>query len=584
MSNLLVFGVDVLHCVSAAWIGSVVALTIVPITSFAQSGPPVVDPSPEQRRQQERERAARERQEPRVDAPPSVMSVVQTRLMAAEKPCFDINQIRLSGNAASSFEWALNSLSGPQNDDSPMGKCLGAQGINVLLQRTQDALIARGFITSLILAGPQDLKSGTLVLTVVPGRIRAIRFASGTTSRATAANAIPAIPGNVLNLRDIEQGLENFKRVPTAEADIKIEPAEGENAKPGESDLVITYTQGNPFRISVSVDDSGSKGTGKIQGNLTVSYDNRLTLNDLFYISLNHDLGGADVGPRGTRAHTVHYSIPFGFWSLAATATNSNYFQTVFGANQDYIYRGTSGTAEVKLSRLVYRDASRKTTVALRAFQRRSNNFIDDTEVEVQKRKVGGWEASVDHREFLGKATVDGTLNYRRGTGAFSSLAAPEEAFGEGTSRFTVVTADVTVNAPFSLRKQKFRYSGTWRVQNNRTPLSPQDRLAIGGRYSVRGFDGAGSLSAERGWTVRNEISTPLGQSGQELYTGLDFGRVGGPSSVNLVGKSLAGAVVGLRGDVIGLQYDIFVGSPVRKPEGFKTAGRTAGFSLNYSF
>ena len=564
--------------------GAVVASTFISSAAVAQSGPPVVDPAPEQRRQQERERAARERQEPRVDVQPPVTPVVQTRLLAAEKPCFDINKISLGGDAAGSFDWALDALSGPQNDDSPMGKCLGAQGINVLLQRAQDALIANGFITSRILAEPQDLKSGTLALTVLPGRIRAIRFAPGTTNRATTANAIPANPGDILNLRNIEQGLENFKRVPTAEADIKIEPAEGENATPGESDLVITYTQGNPFRVTVSADDSGSKGTGKFQGNLTVSYDNWLTLNDLFYISLNKDLGGADVGPRGTRARTVHYSIPFGFWSLAATATAGNYFQTVFGANQDYIYKGTSSTAEVKLSYLVYRDASRKTTLALRGFQRRSNNFIDDTEVEVQKRKVGGWEASVNHREFLGRTSVNGTLSYRRGTGALGSLAAPEEAFGEGTSRFAVVTADANVTAPLSLGSQKLSYSGTWRIQNNRTPLTPQDRLAIGGRYSVRGFDGVGSLSAERGWTVKNEMSMPLGQSGQELYAGLDFGRVGGPSSVNLIGKSLAGTVVGLRGALMGLQYDVFVGAPVRKPEGFKTANRTAGFNLNYSF
>jgi hemolysin activation/secretion protein len=546
--------------------------------------PPVVDPVPEQRRQLERERAIREREEPRVDVQSAPAAGTQSRLPSGETPCFDINQITLRGDAVDRFDWALGALSGPLSDDSPIGKCLGAQGINVLLQRTQDALVARGFITSRILAEPQDLKSGTLALTVIPGRIRAIRFAPGTTNRATAANAIPASPGDILNLRNIEQGLENFKRVPTAEADIKIEPAEGENAKPGESDLVITYSQGNPFRISLSADDSGSKGTGKFQGNLTVSYDNWFTLNDLFYISLNRDLGGADVGPRGTRARTVHYSIPFGFWSVAATATNSNYFQTVFGANQDYIYKGTSSTAEVKLSRLVYRDASRKTTLALRGFQRRSNNFIDDTEVEVQKRKVGGWEASVNHREFLGQAAIDGTLSYKRGTGAFGSLAAPEEAFGEGTSRFAVVTADVNVNSPFSLGTQKFRYVGTWRIQNNRTPLTPQDRFAIGGRYSVRGFDGVGSLSAERGWTVKNEIGMPLGQSGPELYIGLDFGRVGGPSSANLIGKSLTGAVVGLRGAVMGLQYDVFVGTPVRKPEGFKTASRTAGFNLNYSF
>lgn len=585
MVNSLCFQPRLRHRCLAVAVHTIVSSGLLIGMAHAQvTAPPSIDPTPELRRQQERDDAGRQRQAPRVDVQPAPAAPVVPSRLPTETPCFDISQIILRGDQAERFSWTLGQLDGPQHDDAPLGKCLGAQGINVLLQRAQDALVARGFVTSRILAEPQDLKPGILALTVIPGRIRAIRFAPGTANRATAGNAVPASPGDVLNLRDIEQGLENFKRVPTAEADIKIEPADGADAQPSYSDLVITWQQAMPFRVSVSADDSGSKGTGKYQGSLTVSYDHWWTLNDLFYVTLNRDLGGADVGPRGTKARTLHYSVPYGYWSLAATSSNSRYYQTVFGASQDYIYSGTSSNAEVKLSRLIYRDASRKTTLALRGFQRKSNNYIDDTEVQVQQRTVGGWEGSASHREFIGNATLDASLAYKRGTGAFGSLPAPEEAFGEGTSRFALVTADVNVNAPFAIGDQKLKYSGAWRIQNNRTPLTPQDRFAIGGRFSVRGFDGEGSLSAERGWTVRNEIGLPLGQTSQEFYTALDYGHVGGPSSDNLIGKNLAGAVMGLRGALQGVQYEAFIATPVRKPVGFRTAGKTVGFNLNYSF
>ncbi len=565
----------------AMYFGVFSALASVHDAAHAQTPP---DPTPQLRRQQEQGDAARQRLEPRIDQVPGSTAEPQLSRLPTEAPCFDIQQVILRGDEATRFAWLLDSLGGPANDDSPLGKCLGAQGINILLKRAQDALVAQGFVTSRVLAEPQDLKPGTLALSMLPGRIRAIRFAQGTSQRATALNAIPAKPGDILNLRDIEQGLENFKRVPTAEADIKIEPADGPDAKPGYSDLVITWQQAMPLRISLSADDSGSKGTGKYQGNLTLSYDNWWTLNDLFYITLNRDLGGADTGPRGTKGRTLHYSIPLGYWALSTTFGTSGYYQTVFGATQDYIYRGTSGNADIKLSRLVYRDAQRKTTLSLRAFKRNSNNFIDDTEVLVQQRKVGGWEATLGYREFVGAATVDANLTYKRGTGAFGSLRAPEEAFGEGTSRFALVTADVNINAPFKIADQKLKYSGAWRMQAQRTPLTPQDRFAIGGRFSVRGFDGEGSLSAERGWTVRNEVSLPLGETRQEIYLGLDYGKVSGPSSDNLLGKHLAGAAVGLRGAAKNLQYEVFIAAPVRKPEGFRTASKTYGFNLNLSF
>ena len=552
----------------------------------APAAPITIDPSLEQRRQQERDRAAREREDRRVDVLPGTAApIAPARLPLNETPCFEIQKIALVGDQAKQFEWALDHLSGASADDSAIGKCIGAQGVSLLLKRAQDAVLAQGFVTSRILAQPQDLKSGNLVLTVIPGRIRNIRFAAGAaTERANAWNALPAKSGDILNLRDIEQGLENFKRVPTAEVDIKIEPADGPDAKPGYSDLVIQYKQAFPFRLSVSADDSGTKGTGKYQGGLTFSYDNWVTLNDLFYVTFNHDLGGGQEGPRGTKAKILHYSIPFGYWTLAATASNSRYFQTVAGATQDFVYSGTSENTEVKLSRLIYRDATRKTTLTARAFQRKLNNFIDDTEVEVQRRVVGGWEGSVSHREFIGQTTVDANVAYKRGTGAFGSLAAHEDAFGEGTSRFALITADINLSAPFKAGEQTFKYNGSWRMQFQRTPLTPQDRFAIGGRYTVRGFDGESTLSAERGWYLRNDISAPLGASGQEIYAGLDFGHVGGRSSADLVGTRLAGAVLGLRGLIKGLQYDLFIGTPVHKPEGFKTAGSVAGFSLNYNF
>lgn len=538
----------------------------------------------ELRRQQDRQQVERQQLERtpdvRLPTPEPVHAAITLRLPLGEAPCFVIQTIAIRGRDASRFNWLTGVVAGPQGDDSPIGQCLGANGINVVLKRAQDALVAQGFVTSRVLAEPQDVSKGILALSVLPGRVRAIRFAEPVDARATAWNAVPIRPGDILNLRDVEQALENFKRVPSADADIKIEPG----SAPDESDLVISYRQAMPLRFSVSADDSGSKGTGKYQGSATLSYDNWWTLNDLFYVTVNHDLGGGDGGARGTQGQVVHYSIPFGYWTVGTTVSHSRYFQTVAGASQDYIYSGTSRNAEVKLSRLVYRDAQRKMTLSTRAFQRQSNNFIDDTEVQVQRRVVGGWDVGVNHKEFLGPAIVEGNLNYKRGTGAFGSLPAPEEAFGEGTSRFAVITADANITAPFHLGGQKLRYSGTWRIQGNRTPLTSQDRFSIGGRYTVRGFDGESSLSAERGWLVRNEIGLPIGASGQELYIGLDHGQVGGPSSDLLVGKRLTGAVLGLRGQWSRLQYDLFIGTPVRKPDSFKTAGTNAGFSLNAAF
>lgn len=559
----------------------------------------------EQIRQQDRQRLLRQQQEIKPDARDageqlkSKVPVATGIIPDKESPCFIISKIELIGDSAKQFKFALNDALDNTPDGKPvLGRCLGVVGINAVMARVQNAIIAKGYITTRVLAAPQDLKAGVLQLTVIPGRVNAIRFTPDSSNHVSAWNALPINTGDILNLRDIEQALENFKRVPTAEADIQIEPANVKadasqnNAMPGFSDVIIRYQQRFPVRISVGLDDSGSNSTGKYQGSATLSGDNLLSLNDLFYVNYNHDLGGGDPGKRGTKGYSAHYSIPWDYWLFSTTTSSNDYHQTVAGTSQNYIYSGTSQNAEIKLSRLVYRNSINKTNLSLRGFLRKSNNFIDDTEVEVQRRRTAGWELGANQSWYIGKAVLDYNLSYRRGTGAQDALKAPEEGFGEGTSRMKMLLGDLNLNVPFSVNapwgNQPLQYSANLRGQANYTPLTPQDRFSIGSRFTVRGFDGQQTLIADHGWLMRNELIAPIASSGQALYWGLDYGEVGGQSSKNLVGKYLAGTVVGLRGGAASrfgsLSYDVFLGKPINKPQGFQTHQSVAGFNFNYAY
>lgn len=555
----------------------------------AYAGATVIDrAAQEQLLQQERERQLREQQEispdvriPNPASPPELLVYPDS-----ESPCFTISSVSLIGESAAEFQFALSSVT--DGNDSAIGRCLGAQGINVAMSRIQNAIIAWGFVTTRVLAAPQDLNSGLLQLTVIPGRVRKIQFAEGVSARATKWNAIPVQRGDILNLRDIEQGLENFKRVPTTEVDIQIEPAEGPDAMPGESDVIIQYQQRFPFRLAISADDAGFDSTGKYQAGVTLSGDNLLMLNDLFYVNYNHDLGGGESGKRGSDGQTIHYSFPVGYWLFGFTTSSYDYHQVVSGINQSYTYSGRSENSDVKASRLIYRNAINKTYLSFRGFFRKSSNYINDTEIEVQRRRTAGWELGFRQTWYLGQSLLDYKLAYKRGTGAMDAIKAPEESFDEGTSRMEILTADLGFDLPFSVKapwgEQALRYSTQFRGQYNFTPLTPQDRLAIGNRYTVRGFDGQWTLSADNGWFLRNEMSALIANTGQAVYWGLDYGEVGGQSSDLLLGKQLAGIVMGLRGSFGGFSYDLFVGKALKKPKGFETASTTVGFNLNLTF
>lgn len=512
-----------------------------------------------------------------------------------EPQCFPINQLVLTDFNAnppdsrfilpSKFSWALNAVYAER--DFALPACIGSQGINVLLRRIQNRLIDMGFVTTRVVVEPQDLRSGMLVLTAIPGKVGRIQLQDQSAipfaTRGTLWFAMPMAQGDILNVRDIEQGLENLKRIPSADANIELEPSE----EVGETDVVIQYKQTFPFHLTLGLDDSGTKATGRLQGSATFSWDNVFRLNDMFYISGSRGFkrhSDDAEGDYGSRNLSLYYSIPWKDYLLTLSGSRYTYHQTIAGAFESYEYSGESQQMKANLSRLLSRGSHHKTYVNAGVWARKSSNYINDTEIEVQRRRTAGWEFGVNHTHYIGNATLQLSANYKRGTGAHRALPAPEEQFDEGTSRMQIITASVDFSYPFTLANQGFRFNTSWNGQWNRTPLVQQDKFSIGGRYTVRGFDGELTLSGERGWLWRNELAWNVMNKGHELYLGIDKGIVRSRQEELQIGDSLTGGVIGLRGKVFGINYEYFVGTPLKKPVGFRTSHVTTGFNISYRF
>ena len=516
-----------------------------------------------------------------------------------EAQCFPINQLVLTDYQAeenssdsslkliqpSQFSWALKSVY--TGRDFALPACIGSEGINVLLRRIQNRLIDLGYVTTRVVVEPQDLRSGMLVLTVIPGKVGRIQLQDQSAipfaTRGTLWFAMPLAQGDILNIRNIEQGLENLKRVPSADANMELVPTDAV----GETDVVIAYKQSLPFHLTLGLDDSGSKATGRLQGSATFSWDNVLTLNDMFYISgtrsFKRDSDDAE-GDYGSKNVSLYYSIPWKNYLLTLSGSKYSYHQTVAGAFESYTYSGESQQMKANLSRLLSRGSLYKTYVNAALWTKKSHNYINDTEIEVQRRRTAGWEVGLNHTQYIGNATLQLSTNYKRGTGGNKSLPAPEEAFGEGTSRMQIFTAGVDFTYPFTIGNQPFRFNTSWNGQWNGTPLTQQDKFSIGGRYTVRGFDGELSLSGEKGWLWRNELGWNIANKGHELYLGIDRGKVHSSQEELQIGDSLMGGAIGLRGKLWGINYDYFVGVPIKKPEGFRTSHVTTGFNVSYRF
>lgn len=487
--------------------------------------------------------------------------------------CFPIATIQLVSEEYRRFRWLERRL----NDQLEVDNCLGAEAINRLMAQAQNDVIDAGFVTSRVVAEAQDMTTGVLSLTLLPGYVEDIRFVEGVPRRATYWNALPMRSGDLLNLRHIEQALENFKRVPSVDVNIDIEPGDA----PGYSDLVIQWSQQDTVRVTETLDNSGSESTGIYQTGVTINYDPYWALNDLFYLSYTQSVV-FDVDDRGSNGLSGHYSLPYGYWLLSFNGGFSETFQMVEGSVEDYKYGGTNTNQSMKLERIVFRNGRNKLSAHLSVQARQSANFINDVEIEIQRRRSSSLETAVNHQLFLGKATLSSGVTYKLGLMAFGAIEDPEVARGDGVENPQWLLFNTGYRQPFQWLNQNWNLDSQIKAQANLTPLIPRDRFSIGSAYSVRGFEAG--LSGESGAYWHNDLNwvippmALLPGTSHQLTLGLDVGAVFDEFD------SLAGASLGLRGNLLGLSYENSLSWPLWYPETLDAKGPIYRFQLSKSF
>ena len=251
--------------------------------------------------------------------------------------------------------------------------------------------------------------------------------------------------------------------------------------------------------------------------------------------------------------------------------------------SQNFVYSGTNTVADASIQRLIHRDQVSKTSLQFGITKRWAKTYLDDVDIEVQRRDVTAAQIGLYHRRYFGKTMLDLTVAHRQGVPWFNAQSDTGSGSPDSpTTQYHIQTLDLSFNVPFTIGDIPMRYLNHARGQYTRDRLFVSDQFGIGNRYTVRGFDGEQTLLAERGWYIRNEIGIPVFKSRHEVYAGVDYGEVSGPSAELLPGRGLAGSVIGMRGSfsrwLAGLSYDVFSGWPLYKPDRLYTAVPATGF------
>lgn len=456
---------------------------------------------------------------------------------------------------------------------------LTVEDVNRLSTSLNTALIEHGYVTSRIGIPSQSLASGNLQFNLQLGRVESVLYKTYA-QPLPWQNAFPIREGDILNIRNIEQGIEQMKRIGSQNVSVELEPG----TKPLATNIVLETTKKPPIHGMISIDDSGLKDTGKLQWTAAIGVDRIFNANDSLNLSINRD-AAQDGERKGSRNHTISYSIPRGKDTFSISYSDMKYHQTINSMATPFISSSHAKTVRGSWNHVFHRDRMTKRSWDIIISKRNAKNYINDVEIAVQRANTASLEVGISERRYIKKNTLYSRAAIKQGVGWFGSQ--PEYGNGAPSTRYTQLLLDVDYQIPriWGHRPASITTSfhGQWTLGDKR--LFSRDMISLGNRYTVQGFDGENTLMAESGWYMRNEVASYIPKWKSSVYANIDFGAVYGPSKEVFTGKFIAGTSLGIRGQFIsGLFYDVFVGAPLYKPSGYKTDSVTAGFQAGVRF
>lgn len=326
----------------------------------------------QERLRQEQERTSRERAPSGVDLK-SIQP--QEAPVAAGGICHNIKTISFPGVSVLDEEDRA-SLTAPF-----AGKCMQAADIQRLMGAVTQHYIERGFTTTRAYLPAQDLSAGVLQILVQEGRIERFVVEGDSSRRLNLRWAVPAVAGDLLNIRQLEQAVDQLNSVPGNKVTMDITPG----AQPGKSVVVFRNTASLPVTLQLAADNQGSEPTGVNGASATLAVGSLLGLNETLTVTARQS--SPHTPDASSDSSSVALNLPDGFATYGVSVAKSN-FSTGFTTNigNHMVTYGDSTTYALTAERVVARDQdSRHSVVAALSQVEGGTRTLNDAGDVIQK-------------------------------------------------------------------------------------------------------------------------------------------------------------------------------------------------------
>ena len=449
------------------------------------------------------------------------------------------------------------------------GRCLGLVAFDEILEKLTLAYVDLGFVLSRAYLPEQDLTKRELIIKVVEGELSDITI-NGAQRPYWSHAVFPKLIGKPVNIRDVEQGLDQIESMPRWRANMEFTP--GEDA--GDSVLAVSAETAKPYQIKVTTDNRGNDQTGKWNTGLSGDFTNLLGINDTLTWGVSKSVGPDpfSLGYSGDQnnSSSFEYTLPYGAWTWSYGMSWSDYELTIPGAISPIVTNGKSRNQTLTARYLWSRDQTTKHTVHATLTRARNANYIQDVFIDASSRTLTGLELGYAVSKPFGPGSLDATFHVARGLTWFGAQDARDVPEGGPNPQYLLLgfSADYVQKL-----NDKTKWTSTATGQLSADRLYGGQSFAIGGVSTVRGSKIA-LASGSSGIVWRNEIDYSLAQTtigSATLYGALDFGRILAQPRLEITSASALGSAIGIKLNNDNFNFDLSYQKILKVSEGLQS-------------
>jgi hemolysin activation/secretion protein len=445
-----------------------------------------------------------------------------------------------------------------------LAPCMGVGQINHLLATITAIYVEQGYIASrpYLLSAPAAGQS--LDIMVDEGYIESIELADQSLP-VSLGGAFPHMLGQPLNLRDLEQGLDQLNRLRSLDLTADIAPG----SQPGASRIILrSRTSGQSrWALGLGMDNLGSASTGRDRNSVSLSFDSPLQLNDLLSLSASDTL---NQGDRYSRNASLYYAIPYGYWTYSAFASHAEY-RAPFKLPSATLYStGITDQLSLRADRVLWRDQSRQLSANLQLAHKDVDSYLENVRLGIQSPTLTVAEAGLN-LFWLDRAVWNLDFTYSQG---LRWLGADDDAHHAVNNlpkaQFRKYRAGLSQWRNGQFGAQAWQWQSQLNLQYSPDPLPAIEQLLGTDDSAVRGYR-VNSASAASGAIWRNTLRLPLRNDWPLQITprvALDNGWLKADHGAQR--QRLSGASVGLNLGWKNLQVDVDYQRALNTPNGLQ--------------